>query len=64
MANADDRIIDSSENILILSGGLTYHNLGDFSGFVKQTAQPQSTRHSNAIISALQVEEVRFDEVE
>jgi hypothetical protein len=60
---ADRWIIDSSEDILILSGGLTYHNLGDFSGFVKQTAQPNHNAFHNAIISALQIEEVRSDEV-
>jgi aromatic ring-opening dioxygenase catalytic subunit (LigB family) len=56
-------IIDSSEDILILSGGLTYHNLGDFAGFAEQTAQPNHKAFHNAIISALQVEEVRSDEV-
>ncbi|KIM32151.1 hypothetical protein M408DRAFT_326809 [Serendipita vermifera MAFF 305830] len=48
-----------TQRILILSGGLTYHNLRDFSAFTEAGAESTHKGFHNAIISALKVEEVR-----
>lgn len=44
-----------SQKILVLSGGLTFHNLRDFSGFNLETAKPAQKDFHNAILSALQI---------
>ena len=45
------------KGVLILAGGLSYHNLGDFAGFT--TATPANQEFHDAIISALQKIDVR-----
>ncbi|CAG8599505.1 6484_t:CDS:10 [Acaulospora colombiana] len=47
-----------SQKILVLSGGLTFHNLRDFSGFNLDTAKPALKDFHNAILSALQISDV------
>jgi len=43
------------ENVLVLSGGLTIHNLRDFSSFDPKTAKPIHHSFHKALIDALQV---------
>ncbi|KAF9262189.1 Extradiol ring-cleavage dioxygenase, class III enzyme, subunit B [Marasmius fiardii PR-910] len=45
------------EGILVLSGGLTIHNLRDFSAFHPDTAQPLYHEFHKAMIDALQIPE-------
>lgn len=46
------------ENVLVLSGGLTIHNLRDFSSFDPKTAKPIHHSFHKALIDALQVPNV------
>lgn len=45
--------IHREEKVLILSGGLTIHNLRDFSGFSEATAKPQYRAFDSAILDAV-----------
>lgn len=45
--------MNRKEGYLILSGGLTYHNLGDFTGFSESTAQPVHKEFHQAILDAV-----------
>ncbi|KAJ7646898.1 Extradiol ring-cleavage dioxygenase, class III enzyme, subunit B, partial [Roridomyces roridus] len=47
------------EGILVLSGGLTVHDLGDYGCFAPETAQPAHIDFDHAIVEAVKVENVR-----
>jgi len=49
------------EGFLILSGGLTIHNLQDFPSFAESTAGPQYKEFNDAVLDALLVVEVRWN---
>ena len=51
---------DREEQILILSGGLTIHNLRDFSCFAEATARPQYKAFDQAILDAVTIPDVSF----
>lgn len=46
------------EQILILSGGLTIHNLRDFASFAEDTAKPAYVAFNDAILDAVQTVDV------
>ena len=46
------------EQILVLSGGLTIHNLRDFSCFAEDTAKPAYLAFNDAILDAVQTADV------
>lgn len=48
------------EGILVLSGGLTIHNLRDFASFDPNTAQPAHKEFDKAILAAVGVADVGF----
>ena len=50
----------SEEQILILSGGLTVHNLRDFSCFSEATAKPEYKAFDKAILDAVTISDVRL----
>ncbi|KAJ7606529.1 Extradiol ring-cleavage dioxygenase, class III enzyme, subunit B [Roridomyces roridus] len=47
------------EGILVLLGGLTVHDLGDYGCFAPETAQPAHIDFDRAIVEAVKVENVR-----
>ena len=48
------------EGILILSGGLTVHNLRNLQSFVQETADPPVIQFNDAVTSAISVANVSF----
>ena len=50
--------VSRKEGYLILSGGLTIHNLRDFSCFSEETAGPIYKTFDTAILTAANVEDV------
>ena len=49
------------EGILVISGGLTVHNLRDFGSFHSDTANPKARAFSDAVSQALIVEDVSLN---
>lgn len=49
------------EQVLILSGGLTIHNLRDFPSFSPASARPQYKEFDQAVLDAVTVSDVRYD---
>jgi aromatic ring-opening dioxygenase catalytic subunit (LigB family) len=47
------------EGILVLSGGLTIHNLRDHSAFLEERAKPELHAFETAVLDAVQIENVR-----
>lgn len=47
------------EGILVLSGGLTAHNLRDFASFAPDTAKPLHKAFDSAILEAVSISDVR-----
>ena len=50
------------EGILILSGGLTVHNLLNLPSFVQETADPPVVQFNDAVTSAISVTDVSFSQ--
>ena len=48
------------EGILMLSGGLTVHNLRNLQSFVQETADPPVIQFGDAVTSAISVADVSF----
>jgi aromatic ring-opening dioxygenase catalytic subunit (LigB family) len=48
------------EGILILSGGLTVHNLRNLQSFVRETADPPVVQFNDTVNSAVSVADVSF----
>lgn len=51
--------LSRKEGILVLSGGLTVHNVRDMTSFSPSTAKPVYTEFNDAIMAAIVVPDVR-----
>ena len=56
----DAHVVRREEQILVLAGGLTVHNLRDFSGFSEDTAKPQYHAFDSAILDAVMKTDVSW----
>ncbi|KAG6817076.1 hypothetical protein H0H87_012844 [Tephrocybe sp. NHM501043] len=55
LATGTDTPVHRAEGILIISGGLTFHNLGDFTGFAPDTCKPVHRQFDRAVFDAVTV---------